>query len=80
MIDDFEVYQCVSELLSDSVDREGAELSVESGEPESAISGLLDEAYTSDALSQEVIDYVQSIYTDGPVIEMLDALRMFENQ
>lgn len=80
MDNDYEVYETLSKMLDKHVAREEAENSVAAGEPESAISDLLDAAYSVGALSQDVVDYIESVYTGGPVIEMLAALRMLEEQ
>lgn len=75
-----EIYQQVKSMVAPSVDTDPSQGTLEAGEPEFATAGLLDEAYSAGALTREIIDYVESIYTDGPVIEMLEALRMFEGR
>lgn len=80
MLNDEQVYNRLLRMLPDSVPRGLSDSAFEAGEHESAISGLLDEAYSVGALTQKIIDYVESVYTDGPVVEMLEALRMFEEK
>ncbi|MCQ9353447.1 hypothetical protein NQ015_07705 [Corynebacterium sp. 153RC1] len=78
MQDDVNVYKSLDLMLPAQVPRELSESALRAGEPESAISGLLDEAFGVGALTQEVIDFVESVYSDGPVIEMLEALKQLQ--
>lgn len=80
MIQDKEVYERLDSMLPGKVPRWLSESAIDAGEPESAISDLLDAAYSVGALSQDVIDYIESVYTDGPVIDMLEALQMIDEQ
>ena len=75
LIDDVAVYRVVSSMIPESVDREDAEMSIACGEPESAIAGLLDEAFVEKALSVQVLDYVDSLFESGQVADMSKALR-----
>lgn len=75
LIDDVAVYRVVSSMILENVDREDAEMSIECGEPESAIAGLLDEAFVEKALSVQVLDYVDSLFESGQVADMSKALR-----
>lgn len=76
MLDDYEFYEQVAAMLDPSVDKSMSAGDVAGGEPESAVSTLLDEAYCEGKLTPEIVSLVERRYTSGPVAEMLVALRM----
>ncbi|AKK11695.1 hypothetical protein [Corynebacterium uterequi] len=80
MLDDDEIFLRMKSLAHPSVDIAGALSNFDAGEPEHATAFLLDDAYLVGKLTPEMIALAESNYDSGPVIEMLEALRMLDEQ
>lgn len=80
LLSDEESYRQLEKLISPSVGRVLAEEHLRAGEPEEAIATLLDEAFTAGCLADRAVEFIEERYDDGPVIEMLEVLRIIDRQ
>lgn len=76
MLSDSEIYCKMCNIVDSSVDLTGANANFEAGEPEFAITSLLEAAFEAGKLTAKLIDTANQYYSSGPVPEMLNALDM----
>ncbi|QPK78274.1 hypothetical protein G7Y31_06700 [Corynebacterium lizhenjunii] len=80
MLTDEEVYRRLDAMLPPGVERWGAQANFEAGEPECAITALMDAAFVAGGLPVEALRLIRSNYDGGPVIEILEALVALEDR
>lgn len=74
-------YEELSHRLPPSIDREGCESCVNAGEPEFAITELLELAFVDGSLTFEILKDVEEKMFDSPsVLRMVNALRELMTQ
>lgn len=77
MDEDVEAYKALIKMLPSTIDTSLAESALHAGEAESAISDLLEEAYSKHCLTDNIIEFIESRYDSGPASEVLNGLKMW---
>ena len=68
-------YRDLSSRFPAELDREDSELCLNEGEPESALTGLLEEAYENGSLTEGILDEVEKKFDLPPIGDTVRALR-----